>query len=64
MAELRRECDEMQEELERAREQCRCLVDAEKRDAAVAKDRLTTQISQMKCANEQVLFLSCTFNID
>jgi len=48
----------MQEELERAREQCRCLVDAEKRDAAVAKDRLTTQISQMKCANEQVLFIT------
>ena len=44
----------MHEELERAREQCRCLVDAEKRDAAVLKDKLNTQISQMKCANEQV----------
>ena len=57
MAELRRECEQMQEELERAREQCRCLVDAEKRDAAVAKDRLTSQISQMKCASDQVLFI-------
>jgi len=44
----------MQEELERARDHCRCLVDAEKRDAAAAKDQLMAQMSQLKSANEQV----------
>jgi len=54
MAELRRECDEIRQELEREREQCRQLVDAEKRDAAAAKDKLIAQMTQLRCANEQV----------
>ena len=54
MAELRRECEQRQEELERERDQCRRLVDTERRDAAAAKDKLTAQMAQLKCANEQV----------
>jgi len=54
MAELRREYEQLQEELEREREQCRRLVDAEKRDTAAAKDKLMAQIAQLKCTNEQV----------
>jgi len=54
MAELRRECDEIRQELEREREQCRQLVDAEKRDAAAAKDKLIAQMTQLRCANQQV----------
>ena len=44
----------MQEELERERDQCRRLVDAEKRDAAAAKDKLAVQLAQLKTANDQV----------
>ena len=55
MCELRSECQQLQQELDLARDQCRCLVDAEKRDAAAAKDKLIAQISQLKCSNNQVL---------
>lgn len=54
MAELHREYEQKQEELERERDQCQRLVDAEKRDAAAAKDKLIAQMTQLKCASEQV----------
>jgi len=45
----------MQEELERERDQCRRLVDAEKREVAAAKDKLTAQLAQLKSSSEQVI---------
>jgi len=59
MAELRRECEQRQEELDRERDQCRRLVDTERRDVAAAKDKLTAQMAQLKCANEQVNLTVC-----
>jgi len=54
MVELRRECEQLQQELERSRDQFRLLVEAEKRAATAAKDKLLAQMAQMKSANEQV----------
>jgi len=53
----------MQEELQRSRDQCRCLVEAEKRDAAIAKDKLMAQMTQLTNANEQVNMLNMLFSI-
>jgi len=54
----------MHAELERERDQCRLLVDAEKRDAMAAKDKLAAQLAQLKLANDQVLsqLASLAFN--
>ena len=51
----------MQEQLERERDQCRRLVETERRDAAAARDKLTAQIAQLKCASEQVNQLNVIF---
>ena len=53
MAELRKDYEVGQEELARERDQSRRLVNAEKRDAAAAKDKLTAQMTRLKTAAEQ-----------
>jgi hypothetical protein len=47
----------VQEELDKERDQCRRLVDAEKRDVLAAKDKMQAQIAQLKAAHEEV---NCT----
>jgi len=58
VVELRRECEQLQEDLERERDQCRHLVDTERHGAAAARDKLAGQLAQLKATNEQVLTLA------
>jgi len=54
MDEARRECEQMREELDRERVQCRHLVETEKLNSAAAQDKLTTQMSVLKTDFQQV----------
>jgi len=46
----------MQDEMEHERDQCRRLVDTERRETAGTRDKLTAQMAQLKSANEQASF--------